>query len=534
MKSTEAALNKPDKVFSSLTDLPFLFIGSGFTRRYLGLPDWVGLLKIFAEQAKPGNSLAYDSYAQRVKALNKGPLSLPAVASAIEADFNERWFGAAEFEEQRNIFSESVRNGVSPFKLCIADYIASHKIETKNQLLLDELACFSRLAKRSLAGVITTNYDTLIERHLEGFKVFTGQDELVFSAIQGIAEIYKIHGSCTKPGSLIVNQEDYENFEQKNAYLAAKLLTIFVEHPIIFMGYSLTDDNIRSILSSIIDCLPPSKVDLLKNRMIFVEWNNSDPADNSVSTHSIDFGKGKTLAMTRVLIDRYMPVFSGLLKIKARYNLAWMRRLKNDIYEIVKNNQPIERVTLINFEGSGENEPQYVAGITTSGGVEYKMPDVSDIYRDIVMDDGGFDAQRLIEDALEKLLKMHSNSIPFYKYLLKYEGQVPDFLKNNLANSLDHFRSNTIRSQKKKLCPTWQEFEALYEGNNLAKALDCFPMLDARSIQLDKLEIILKKIFSNNKDILGASNTNQTLKTNLRRIIKMYDWLKFSNKEKAA
>ncbi len=146
-------------------------------------------MKIFAEQAKPGNSLVYDSYVQKVKALNKGSFCLPAVASTIEADFNERWFAADEFKQQREKFADSVHRGISPFKLCVADYVTNQTIETSNQMLLDELACLSRLAKRSLAGVITTNYDSLIEKHLEDFKVFIGQDELVFSAIQGVANI---------------------------------------------------------------------------------------------------------------------------------------------------------------------------------------------------------------------------------------------------------------------------------------------------------------------------------------------------------
>ena len=45
------------------------------------------------------------------------------------------------------------------------------------------------------------------------------------------------------------------SFEKKNPYLAAKLLTIFTEHPIIFIGYSLTDENILKILNSIAQCL---------------------------------------------------------------------------------------------------------------------------------------------------------------------------------------------------------------------------------------------------------------------------------------
>ena len=47
-------------------------------------------------------------------------------------------------------------------------------------------------------------------------------------------------------------QADYQKFHDKGKYLAAKLMTIFMEYPIIFMGYSLPSDDIsyRSMLSS--------------------------------------------------------------------------------------------------------------------------------------------------------------------------------------------------------------------------------------------------------------------------------------------
>ena len=48
-------------VVSQFNTTPFIFAGSGITRRYYNLPDWAGLLSIFANRISK-DPFAYRSY----------------------------------------------------------------------------------------------------------------------------------------------------------------------------------------------------------------------------------------------------------------------------------------------------------------------------------------------------------------------------------------------------------------------------------------------------------------------------------------
>lgn len=50
-----------ENVIEKFNTTPFLFIGSGVTRRYYDLPDWKGLLEHFAREVKD-NDFSYSSF----------------------------------------------------------------------------------------------------------------------------------------------------------------------------------------------------------------------------------------------------------------------------------------------------------------------------------------------------------------------------------------------------------------------------------------------------------------------------------------
>src|SRR5690606_22832015 len=118
--------------------------------------------------------------------------------------------------------------GVSPFKIQIADDLLQKQLHTLDEYK-SEIELFKSLSGRNIGGIITTNYDNFLEKIFSEFEVYIGQEQLIFSDIQSIGEIYKIHGCVSEPESILINEEDYIRFYEKNAYLSAKILTIFIE-----------------------------------------------------------------------------------------------------------------------------------------------------------------------------------------------------------------------------------------------------------------------------------------------------------------
>lgn len=270
---------------------------------------------------------------------------------------------------------------------------------------------FAQIAEKSITGIITTNYDSFLEEHFDGFIRYVGQNQLIFSAIQGVAEIYKIHGSVDVPQSIVINEEDYIKFDNKSAYLAAKLMTIFMEYPIIFMGYSISDTNILRIIKAIVNCLDDDQLKMLKDWFVFVEYKKG-MVGAQVSSYTI-MVEDRPLTMKKIQLEDYMLLYSALQGKKAKLPVRLLRRFKQELYNYTITNVPTSNLRVAEIDDVRVADEELVMAIGRGSDLGLKGLrgiDSNEWYRNIILGDLDFSADELLMYAFPKLLKQDFGS----------------------------------------------------------------------------------------------------------------------------
>jgi len=161
-------------------------------------------------------------------------------------------------------------------------------------------------------AVITTNYDRFLELVFSEYQPVVGQSIIRDSPVL-FGEIFKIHGCVSDYNSLVFTQQDYDEFMRKKKYLSAKLLTFFSEHPLLFVGYSATDPNIRAILSDIDEAIPrPGPSGTLIPNIYILEWHKDVPPDSAPARERlIAVEDGRSIRIKAIESDDFRWVFSA-------------------------------------------------------------------------------------------------------------------------------------------------------------------------------------------------------------------------------
>lgn len=97
--------------------------------------------------------------------------------------------------------------------------------------------------------VITTNYDTMLERLCGVFGVYTLTPGHPIPRSDSRVRVYHVHGSINSPPNMVVTSEDYFKFINAESYFSRKLSTVLHENTVVILGYSLGDANLKSIIN---------------------------------------------------------------------------------------------------------------------------------------------------------------------------------------------------------------------------------------------------------------------------------------------
>lgn len=503
---------------------PFLFIGSGLSIRYAGTRNWSGLLKWLCEEVL--GDLSYTRFYNEAKsAVDRHEASsvFPYLATLAEDEINNALLTAEKFDRFRVRNKEKLENGVSPMKLFISDDLSSINVVGNAETAALEFGCSSKLS-----GVITTNYDFLCETLFPEFDVYVGEQELLLKDPSYSAEIFKIHGSANNPASMILTQADYDELRERQEYLAAKLLTIFLEYPIFFLGYSLQDEDIGSILASIARCVGNSNLNNASKRIVFVSYEES--GDSPVSELNMMFGSD-ALTMTKVSTKDFLPIYQAIAEMETLYDPKFVRQLRKSIVSVASHIDPTSEVVTSGFsqlDNLGEND-RVILAFSPIDGEFGKMPTPEDLYYDSLFDDRQFNTERVVSDYLPRLLPGNPGGLPIYKYISnsnhsEFHGTVKEEFEKH--GQFDQYLNPTILNSKSAWRRQLKSFslDGLIDAYGYDKAHEKIGALYSDEIDAEELGEHLSSLVSRNGGIEFIRGNPE-----LKRAIRIYDLLKYRN-----
>jgi hypothetical protein len=317
---------------------PILFVGSGFTKRYAKGPNWEELLTELAKRCPLiKHPLTYYTQAHGVDYKKIG---------SVFSDIYREW----AWGEGRDQFPAAY------FTANSSDIFIKHAIgEILKDLGPDATGSYGSpaldaevvaLKNISAHAIITTNYDEVIEPLFPDYERIIGQ-QIMRKGYLSIGEIFKIHGCRSMPQSIIINESDYKRFSEDHKYLSAKLLTYFIEHPLIFIGYKADDPNIKEILYDV-DRMVKADFQLVPNIYI-LEWNDrltdeSYPARDKVISVAPDVN----IRIKSISASSFEWVFKafGQAGNLERINTKLLRALMARSVELVRSDIPKKHVEI--------------------------------------------------------------------------------------------------------------------------------------------------------------------------------------------
>lgn len=331
MSNYESYLNSSleylKQYITNMNTRPILFIGSGLSQRYIKSPTWFGLLNQLIEE-NPEITMPLEYFIQEYDG------DYAKISSEL-VDFYQKY----SWENRSNnknlppfLFKSPSKSIHLKYKVATIFKNVMAQFSTESHELHEEIRLLKKLNPQA---IITTNYDTLLETLFPKYETIVGQQIIYQKKSTDIGHILKIHGSVEDCQSIVIEQKDYDNFFEKDIYLTAKLFTYFMEHPIIFIGYSLSDENIKSILYNMKQIIDSDTEPIIEN-MWFIDWSKEpiNPDTTPPKEINISVGNGESVRVNYIKLHNYERLYESLYQDSM--DVEFLKQIEENIYNVVK------------------------------------------------------------------------------------------------------------------------------------------------------------------------------------------------------
>lgn len=349
-KNKEVHMSKVLENIISSKRLPTLFIGSGLSKRYLeDFPSWEQLLEKLMGDIKISKT-AYAAKMQEIKSQNLN-ISRGKLNQKMATYLHSKLLSKIESDDidLSGLFTDDEINkctndGVDYFKMLIAKRFMQYSLKQDKK---NEIELFKKIGKK-VSMVFTTNYDMFLEKEIfSDFKTYISQNKYYFRTNNGYGELFKIHGCINEPSGIIIDEKDYEKFDNSLKLISSKLINALLDYPVIFLGYSFEDENIKKIMTDFVNSFDDKILQEIKKFMVLVIFEEGQNELIEGEKQFSDEGTGKSITLTTISTDNFEKIYEYINRLQPCATAYELRKYKTMLEELVSKNAKGEKTIYV-------------------------------------------------------------------------------------------------------------------------------------------------------------------------------------------
>ncbi len=485
---------------------PVMFIGTGLSLRYLeNAYSWDALLRKIAFELNTNEEYYLDI---KSKCMKSNICSYDKVATLLEKDFNNylEQNRNGKFQHINDIFYKKMRENVkvSRFKLYIAELLKELTFKEAFKTELMEL----KKVRKNISSIITTNYDCMIE-NIFSFNPLIGNDILLSNPY---GSVYKIHGCVSVPEKIIITEDDYHEFDNKYKLINAQMLSLFIHNPIIFIGYSIGDTNIKEILKTIFSYVDYNSIDSkrIRDNFLLVEYEKTSMSID-VFEHDIDIDGFPTIRINKLKTDNFSALYQSLSNLMLPVSAMDIRKVQAVVKEIYSGGDI--KVSITEDLDSLKNSDKVLV-VGSKNTIKYEFQTISEIMMNYF---------KIIEESNAQLLTLID------KQKIQCSQYFPIYAFAKICPSIT--KIDTLKNQQKdKIVSIVSNISDYCKVEHKTPAS---VMSDAQITQSNKTNAIIYNIMNGTMDLVSVEEYlkkfDDNRSTEYRKILCAYDLKKYDN-----